>query len=824
MISVSSQYKDIMTRYKRNKSYISVGIGIIDQEAQASAQASAETAYWSKGNIFNSNQSRIEYATLEENQNKADGKMLFLPENNELMQLLNNGIVTDAVRGSVRIDFPQLYSIKGITLVFGSAYPTEFTVKTVEKTLTYTNNSERFFTYDVLGDTDYIIITPSEMVGGEQRFRLQSVLMGVGLSYTNEQTKSFKHSEEVSTISEELPKESTNFSFYDEENLFDVNDDNSFIDFLETMQKVTISFGLELDDGTVEWHQVATNYLKTWKSQKGVVTLTATDRLSQMKDKYEIGNKIYTRTAYEEAESIFADAGIQPDEYFIDDYLNDVILTNPMPKGTHKQSLQLLANACRCAIRQDAYGKIMIIANFAVVIDPEDLTVSTNGHTKWSKPDNILIGSDIVYGDLTKNFLKADGVMYFLPENESYLETSYVSEQVADGNGIFDKNLLKNTATSQTINGVEFLINDDGSVTVNGTASAQSVLALQNGIELKKGTYVLSGCPLGSMTGDGTLKNYGINFRDNDNEKSKYNVIDGLKSSWDYVVGYSAVEDLVFEVLEDVHNTRSSIVIQKGTTVENLTFYPMIRPASNTDESYQPYQENPTIKIQMPAAYTYFGVNVEFDGNPPQEMKILTYNSDSLVGSVVFKDLQKKNNLIHEFKRFDRMVFEFTKGYPLNRVLVNKISFGALSDYVLTTRDMMKNPVGYKEERVKAVRTKIYTYENDQNGKPQEVKDEVYVERLVSGVGVVKTLSNPLISTQEHAELLAEWMGNYYANNIYYTVNYRGRPDVNATDVIHMESDKKNNIQVEVGKNDISFNGAFSGKFELRRAVKMIGG
>ena len=46
MISVSSQYKDIMTRYKRNKSYISVGIGIIDQEAQASAQASAETAYW----------------------------------------------------------------------------------------------------------------------------------------------------------------------------------------------------------------------------------------------------------------------------------------------------------------------------------------------------------------------------------------------------------------------------------------------------------------------------------------------------------------------------------------------------------------------------------------------------------------------------------------------------------------------------------------------------------------------------------------------------------------------------------------------------------
>lgn len=672
MISVSSQYKDIMNRYKRNKSFITVGIGIIDQEAQASAVASADTAYWSKGNVFNINQSKIEYATLEENYMKADGKMLFLPENNELMQVLNNGIVTDSVRGSVRIDFPQLYSIKGLTLVFGTAYPTEFTVQTKEKNLTYTNDSEKFITYDVLGDTDYIVITPVSMVGGEQRFRLQSALMGVGLFYSNEQIKSFNHSEEVSTISEELPKESTNFSFYDEENLFDVNDNNSFIDFLETMQKITISFGLELDDGSVEWHQIATNYLKSWKSQKGVVTITATDRLSQMKDKYEIGNKIYSRTAYEEAESIFADAGIAPDEYFIDDYLKDVALTNPMPKGTHKQSLQLLANACRCSLSQDENGKIMIIANFAVVLDPEDLQISTNGHTEWSKPDNILIGSDVVYAELKKDFLKADGKMLFLPEDKNYMNTSYVSEQVADENGIFET--------------------------------------------------------------------------------------------------------------------------------------------------------NPTISIQLPAAYTYFGVNMEFDGNPPQEIKILTYESDNLVGSAVFKDVQKKNNLIHEFKRFDKMVLEFTKGYPLNRVLLNKFSFGALSDYVLTKRSMMKYPVGYKEERVKSVRTKVYSFENDKNGKPQEVKDEVYVEKLVSGVGVVKTLSNPLVSTQEHAELLAEWMGNYYANNIYYTVDYRGEPRVKPTEVIRMESDVKNNIQVEVGKNEISFNGALSGSFELRKAVKLVGG
>lgn len=672
MINVSKKYKEIMNRYVRNRAFLSVGIGIINQNAQESGSVSANLAYFSRGNVFNANQSKAEYATLEENYNKADGNMLFVPENDELMQLNYNGIVTADVMGKVKISFPKVYAIKGLTLIFGSAYPTKFEVETAEKTLNYTNSEKRFLTNDVLGDTDYIIIRPLAMVGGQQRFRLQSILMGVGLAYSNAQTKSFSHKDFVSTISEELPSESLNFSFYDEEGLFDVDDNNSFIDYLETMQKITVSFGVELDDGTVEWHQVATNYLKDWKSQKGIATIMATDRLSQMEDEYSLGNKIYERSAGEEAESIFVDAGLEPDEYYIDDYLYDVPLVNPMPVGMHKECLQLLANACRCVIRQDENGRIMIVANFATVLDPDDLTVTTNGHTDWSEPSNILIGSDVVYAELPKDFLKADGKMYFLPEDESYLETSYVSEQVSDLNGLFE--------------------------------------------------------------------------------------------------------------------------------------------------------ENPTLTIQMPAAYTYFGINVDFDGNPPSEMIIHTYKADKAVDTVFFTDLSKSNSLMYEFTSFDTMVFEFTKGYPRNRVLVNKISFGALSDYVLEKKDMLENPIGYKERRTKSVKVKIFTYQENEDGEPEEVEDSVYVEQIVHAVGETKTLQNPLVSTEEHATLLAEWLGNYYGNNISYDVRYRGEPRVIASDVIHMASDKKSNLQVEVVSNNISFNGAFSGTFELRRALKMMEG
>ena len=672
MIRVSNVYKEIMNRPVRNRAYISIGIGIINQNAQEDGEALGTFAYWSEGNVFDANQSRVEYATMEENFMKTDGSMVFVPEDDELKQLQYNGITTEQMMDAVRIDFSEVYAIKGLTLEFGSAYPTELRIETTEKTLIFSNESERFMTEEVLGDTDYILITPMSMVGGKQRFRLKSVLMGVGLQYSNAQTQQFSHDDFVSSISEELPSENLSFSFYDEAGRFDVDDENSFIDYLETMQQVTLSFGVEHDDGKIEWHQIATNYLKDWKSQKGIVTINATDRLSQMKDKYIKGNKIYERTAYEEAESIFADAGLEPDEYWLDDYLHDVMLVNPMPEATHRECLQLLANACRCILRQDENGRILIKANFATVLDPEDLEVTANGTTAWSNPENILVGTNVVYGELAQDFLKLDGSMYFLPEDETYLETSYVSELISD-------------------------------------------------------------------------------------------------------------EDGLFEI-------------------------------------------NPVLGIQMPAAYTYYGVNVEFAGNPPQEMLIHTYKSVELQESVKFEGLSASNTLLYDFKSFDTMMFEFTKGYPNNRVLVNKISFGSLSDYVLTRQNMLENPVGYKERRVKTVKVRVFSFVENEDGKAVEVEDDVFVSRSINPVGDIKSLENQLVGTTEHAEILAEWMGNYYANNISYEVKYRGEPRLMAGDIVHMESEKKSNVQVEVESHKLSYNGAFSGSLELRRALKMMGG
>ena len=74
-------------------------------------------------------------------------------------------------------------------------------------------------------------------------------------------------------------------------------------------------------------------------------------------------------------------------------------------------------------------------------------------------------------------------------------------------------------------------------------------------------------------------------------------------------------------------------------------------------------------------------------------------------------------------------------------------------------------------------------------------------------------------TTQEQALLVAEWIGNYYSNNISYDINYRGEPRLSASDIIKIESDKKANLQVEIENLTLDFDKSFSGTLEVRRAT-----
>jgi hypothetical protein len=203
-------------------------------------------------------------------------------------------------------------------------------------------------------------------------------------------------------------------------------------------------------------------------------------------------------------------------------------------------------------------------------------------------------------------------------------------------------------------------------------------------------------------------------------------------------------------------------------------------------------------------------------------MDVKTYLDGSLKEYISFNDLEKENTLEHDFKKFDTAIFIFgNTSVPYNRVAVNQISFGYSTTYTLRQDDMLEAPVGYREKRTKSVSVKIFTYYIDEYDNLQEKDDENYYTKSLNDTGERVTFENQLISTEEHAKEVAEWLGNYYSNNVSYEVSFRGEPRLNATDIIHMESDYLNNLQVEIEQHDFTYNGAFGGKLSLRRALRM---
>lgn len=438
MIVASSQYKEIMKRPMRNRAYLSIGVGVISQEAQNDAVASgsfdAESKY---DRVFKDKKDYNEYACYDENFWTADGTMLFAPRNHS--NNIENGIITS---GNVRVDFGNTYNIRGLTVNFGSSYPTSLKITTSSGSeYTYSNNQSIFSCDTIFGDISYIIITPITMVGGNQKMRIHTILLGVGLSFTNVNIQKATQNQSISPITSEISFKNFTVTIFDTENLFNVEDSNSYIDYLETEQPLTFSYGLELDNGTIEWLDSQRLYLSDWQSTKGQMTFKAVDKLTQMNDKYTLGNTIHTRTAYAEAVSILTDLGLEPDDYEIDEYLQDVTLVNPMPEAKHSECLQLLANACRSVVYQDNEGKIVIRTNFARVIDPTDIQVSASSGTAWSLLTNLFTGADVTYADLSENFYKVNDTMFMLPADNQYLtSTGYVSAELSSETGYFTNN------------------------------------------------------------------------------------------------------------------------------------------------------------------------------------------------------------------------------------------------------------------------------------------------------------------------------------------------------------------------------------------------
>lgn len=727
MQAVSSAYRAEQKEYLREEGYIWVYLGVISKEAQAHGKANGAFAVYSSPQLATST-IKFEgyYAIPEENFIKADGTQFFLPRSSNSFALYQ-GIVTQEMCDSVTFTFGKYthLDIKGLTIDFGEYYPTSFTITNGTYEYSYTNDKPgEWVTEDIFRDTDHITIIPDAIVDGQKRFRIISILFGIGLMFDNNSLISTSWKSECSHISNELPTKAFSFTIDNINKRFAADDPNSYLAFLEEQQEVEFEYGRNLSDGTLYTIPGGKLRLKTWSSNDTQASFNAVGFLDYTENKYYKG-KYYPNgiSLYDLAVDVCIDAGIE--NYIIDNYLQTMHTKNPLPVEKHKNLLQLIANAARSIMRETRDGGIEIKSSFT----PDIVSVITNGNTIYSNPENVY-KDDIAISDYAtseKDFSRLDGLHYFLPRTaRTYAATGFISSHVSDANGEFST--------------------------------------------------------------------------------------------------------------------------------------------------------KPEITIEWETAWTFFGMSMAFYNVKPSSFTIYSYNYNELVSTKEYDEIDYMTSIEDAFVGISKIRIVFNKTNPYQRIHLSNISFGDITDYVLDYSDMTSSPTASVAEKVKNVNVTYYeysygssqkkisstmaasgnnivtfnnpvynysiSYAGAQTGSLNIVSSGAYyveftssiaaevnisgiefvvstkeVTQEVKQIGTDKTASNVLIDNVVDAQNQAEWLAEYFTNDIDYVISYRGEPALDPDDLIYTEnrSIEKNLVRLTSTQIDTSTGMSMTCKLTARR-------
>lgn len=233
-------------------------------------------------------------------------------------------------------------------------------------------------------------------------------------------------------------------------------------------------------------------------------------------------------------------------------------------------------------------------------------------------------------------------------KNDRYMPFGVGSVEVKN----IGKNLLPypHYQTTQVQNEVSFTDNGDGTMKVNGTANADCFLVLRGRTEtnealwVEAGTYTFSGCPSG-----GTNSTYYIWVGKVGSDNSA-TFIGG-----DYGNGFT----YTFEERTKLH---VQIRVMKDVAVNNIVFKPMLRLASDTDSTYEPYKE---ILYTIPTPNGLAGIPVNSGGNYTDE------NGKQWICDEIVKNVDGSGNHI---QRIGKAVFDGSEDEAWNTNVVDNIN------------------------------------------------------------------------------------------------------------------------------------------------------
>lgn len=372
----------------------------------------------------------------------------------------------------------------------------------------------------------------------------------------------------------------------------------------------------------------------------------------------------------------------------------------------------------------------------------------------------------------------------------------------------------------------------------------------------------------------------------------KASFVPDMEVSVNNKMDYSSIDNLLKDNKKDAY----AIASNDFSRVDGSLFF-MPKDGSYKETGYVSnsiadadgnFTENPIITVTLESGFTAFGMIINFRNVAPQEFVIRTYYLDTIQDTYTVQNPDTEYITDYQFNDFDKMEIEFTKGHPNARITIDNILIGDVTDYRLTrARDLMDNPTGTRQEKVKMISVKKTNYRESQEGfkelitekvtLTEEMQHTVYfsiasygfqasvkdnssigvqivdssnyfvtvkfsnatagteIELVIQGYEYVADesyyrvthnpngqeieWSNPLISTDEQARDLEEWIATYYLGDVDYDISWRGDPRVEANDLFYLELKNREDALIRSYQNELSFNGAWSGSMKARKAA-----
>lgn len=197
-------------------------------------------------------------------------------------------------------------------------------------------------------------------------------------------------------------------------------------------------------------------------------------------------------------------------------------------------------------------------------------------------------------------------------------------------------------------------------------------------------------------------------------QSNDFSVVDGsvffLPSGTDYLnIGY--VSESVCGDERITWTTLRNAYTWDSLKTSGETWGSLIEKSIDIDYGY--FDVNPKITISLEAGYSVFGLTFIFRNVAPKEFLIRTFYVNKPVQEFTVSNPSLRYAFTEELQLFDKIEFEFTKGYPNSRVTLDRIIFGEATDYRISYHEITgSTPSSTRQDKIKSIFVKKTTYSN----------------------------------------------------------------------------------------------------------------